>query len=174
MEFTGHAVVLGAMSMADLAALGADGFGGASRPEIKLAVAGAGGWIGCHDAMLVAIGRGDPVASRLERRFDLDDHPRVVRSREHRADVAVFGDDTGFVTIGNGLVGRLEISVELLPGVDHGANAGRRLIEAGLGHVPDGAFVWAQVSPGNAASLRAFLAAGFVPVGAETLIVPAH
>ncbi len=160
--------------MADLAALGADGFGGASRPEIKLAVAGAGGWIGCHDAMLVAIGRGDPVASRLERRFDLDDHPRVVRSREHRADVAVFGDDTGFVTIGNGLVGRLEISVELLPGVDHGANAGRRLIEAGLGHVPDGAFVWAQVSPGNAASLRAFLAAGFVPVGAETLIVPAH
>ena len=27
--------------------------------------------------------------------------------------------------------------------------------------------MWAQVAPGNAASLRAFLAAGFVPVGSE-------
>jgi hypothetical protein len=31
--------------------------------------------------------------------------------------------------------------------------------------------VWAQVSPGNAASVRAFLAAGYRPVGAEALLV---
>jgi hypothetical protein len=33
--------------------------------------------------------------------------------------------------------------------------------------------VWAQVSPGNAQSLRAFLACGFVPIGSEVLIRPA-
>jgi RimJ/RimL family protein N-acetyltransferase len=33
--------------------------------------------------------------------------------------------------------------------------------------VPDGAPLWAQISPANAASVRAFLAAGFRPVGAE-------
>jgi len=32
--------------------------------------------------------------------------------------------------------------------------------------------VFAQVAPGNAASLRAFLAAGFVLIGSEVLIEP--
>jgi hypothetical protein len=32
--------------------------------------------------------------------------------------------------------------------------------------------IWAQVAPGNAASVRAILAAGFSPVGAEALLVP--
>ncbi|NUR85978.1 MAG: GNAT family N-acetyltransferase, partial [Nonomuraea sp.] len=31
--------------------------------------------------------------------------------------------------------------------------------------------LWAQVAPGNAASVRAFLAAGYVPIGAEALLV---
>ena len=66
------------------------------------------------------------------------------------------------------------MSVELLAETRRiGATAGRALIAAGLRHVPTRELVWAQVSPGNAASLRAFLAAGFVPIGAETLIVPA-
>jgi hypothetical protein len=38
--------------------------------------------------------------------------------------------------------------------------------------VPDGRPIWGQVAPGNAASLRAFLAAGYVPVGAEVLLTP--
>jgi hypothetical protein len=37
--------------------------------------------------------------------------------------------------------------------------------------VPHGELVWAQVAPGNAASVRAILAAGFAPVGAEALLV---
>jgi RimJ/RimL family protein N-acetyltransferase len=37
--------------------------------------------------------------------------------------------------------------------------------------VPAEAVVWAQIAPGNAASVRAFLAAGFQPVGAEALLV---
>jgi hypothetical protein len=87
--------------------------------------------------------------------------------------VEVFADERGLVTLGRGLVGRLELSVELLDGEAPGAGAGRALISAGLAAAPRGAFVWAQVAPGNAASLRAFLASGFVPVGSEVLLHPA-
>jgi hypothetical protein len=38
--------------------------------------------------------------------------------------------------------------------------------------LPAGEQVWAQVAPGNAASVRAALAAGFRPVGAEVLLHP--
>jgi hypothetical protein len=38
--------------------------------------------------------------------------------------------------------------------------------------VLDGAPLWAQVAPANTASLRAFLAAGYRPVGAEVLFGP--
>ena len=38
--------------------------------------------------------------------------------------------------------------------------------------VPGGERVWAQVAPANVASLRAFLAAGYRPVGAEVLFGP--
>lgn len=168
-EFTGHAVVLADASHEELAALGADGFGGASHPDIKQAIAGADGTIGSHDAVLVTRGRGPIERPVLERRVDLDDHPRVLRSRRHRLDVEVYADETGMVTIGRGLVGRREVSVELL-GDDRVAGAGRRLIESALHLARNGEAVWAQVAPGNAASLRAFLACGFVPIGAETLI----
>ncbi len=172
-EFTGHAVVLGALSTERLIELGADGFGGVSSPEIKLALAGPGGWVGCHDAVLVAPGRGTPSGgAALRRRADLDDHPRVERSRQHRTGVEVYADDRGVVTLGRGLVGRREISVELFDSAARSTSTGRALIAAGLELVPTDRFVWAQVSPGNAASLRAFLAAGFVPIGAETLIEP--
>jgi L-amino acid N-acyltransferase YncA len=51
-----------------------------------------------------------------------------------------------------------------------GAGLGRTLAAAARHLVPDGAPLWAQVAPGNAASMRAFLAAGFEPVGAEALL----
>jgi RimJ/RimL family protein N-acetyltransferase len=37
--------------------------------------------------------------------------------------------------------------------------------------IPKGDVVFAQVAPGNAASLRAFLAAGFRPIGSEVLFL---
>jgi len=37
--------------------------------------------------------------------------------------------------------------------------------------IPEGDVVFAQVAPGNAASLRAFLAAGFRPIGSEVLFL---
>lgn len=172
-EFTGRSVVLTDRDPDAILRLGADGFGGASHPDVKRLVAGPTGSIGTHDAVLVARGTGsDPDGRRLARRGDLDGHPRVERSRRHRRNVAVYGDDDGFVTIGEGLVGRREVSVELHDPSLGGAGAGRRLVEAALGMLPDGGAVWAQVSPGNTASLRAFLACGFRPIGAETLIRP--
>jgi hypothetical protein len=38
--------------------------------------------------------------------------------------------------------------------------------------VPEDRPVWAQIAPGNASSLRAFLAAGYEPVGSEVLFTP--
>ena len=166
--FTGHAYVLADVSRADLDALGADGYGGASHPEVQRLLAGTGGEIGSIDAVLV--GRGE-IGAPLPRRADLDDHPRVRRAREHRHDVDVYADDAGLVVLGHGLVGRREMAVELSdPAAGGGAGHGRRLIRAGLAALAPGEPVWAQVSPGNARSLRAFLACGFVPICSEILI----
>jgi hypothetical protein len=171
-EFTGHSFVLCDEPHEVLAAAGADGFGGASHPAVTQLLAGAHGTIGSHDAVLVAPGtRPATGIDPLPVRTDLDEHPRVIRAREHRDGVVVHGDAEGFVTIGQGLVGRTEISVELLGDHGHhGRGHGRRLIASGLDLIPPTEWVWAQVAPGNAASLRAFLACGFVPVAAETLV----
>ena len=166
-EFTGRSFVLTDRLQEEVLANGADGFGGASGPDLLRWLAGPDGWIGSHDCVLAARGAGD---GRLPERRDLEDHPRVVRSRRHRREVHVYGDDTGLVTIGRGLVGRSEVSVEVFAGAS--AGAGRRLIDAALGHAPVGEVVFAQVAPGNAASLRAFLSCGFEPIGAETLLLP--
>ena len=74
------------------------------------------------------------------------------------------------VVLGRGLVGRRELSVELFDPSAVSSGAGRRLIAAGLRCVPVGEWCWAQVAPGNARSLRAFLACGFTPIGSEVLI----
>jgi hypothetical protein len=166
-EFTGHAVVLTDRPADDLRALGADGFGGASQPDVLRWLAGPGGWIGSHDVVLVARGTG---GGRLPESAAHEAHPRVVRARAHRRDVRVHADDVGVVTLGRGLVGRLEMSVELFDQAHAGRGAGRRLIAEGLALVEPDSFVFAQVAPGNAASLRAFLTCSFVPIGAETLL----
>lgn len=166
-EFTGHSVVLTEQSAAAVRSRGGDGFGGASAPDLLRWLAGVDGWIGSHDTVLVARGTG---GGALPERADLDDHPRVMRSREHRRHVRVYGDETGVVTIGRGLVDRLEVSVELVG--DQPRGTGRRLITDALALIDHGEVVFAQVAPGNAASLRAFLRCGFVPIGAERLLRP--
>ena len=82
----------------------------------------------------------------------------------------MWGDGGGLVVLGRGLVGRRELSVELLDDTTADPGHGRRLIDAGRDLIPTGEWCWAQVAAGNARSLRAFLAAGFVPVGSEVLI----
>lgn len=168
--FAAHAYVLASVSLDELLAHGADGYGGASKPDVLLWLAGPGGTIGSLDAVLVARGRG---GARLERRADLDHHPRVQRAVHHRRDVEVYADEHGLVTLGLGVGGRREMSIELFDTTARGHGHGRRLIAAGLEQVPEGEWCWAHVAPGNASSLRAFLAAGFVPVCSVVIIEPA-
>jgi len=63
------------------------------------------------------------------------------------------------------------VSIEVEPAL-RGFGLGRGLFTAARGLLPAGQHVWAQVAPGNAASVRAALAAGFRPVGAEVLLHP--
>ncbi len=169
--FTGHAFVLTDRSPGDAVFRGIDGFGGATDPRFLVSLAGPSRAIGSLD--IVAVRRAGSTTSPLPELFDHDDHPRVVRARRHRRDVRVFGDERGIVVIGRGLVGRTEISIELT-GAEHGRATGRGLIDAGLASVGAGEPVYAQVAPGNAASVRMFLSCGFVPIAGEVLFEPSH
>lgn len=73
--------------------------------------------------------------------------------------------------IGRGVAGRWEVAVEVDQPL-RGFGLGRGLFGAALGLLPDGESVWAQVAPGNAASMRALLASGYHHVGAEVLLEP--
>jgi GNAT superfamily N-acetyltransferase len=96
-------------------------------------------------------------------------HPRVARALRYRDDVRAWETPGGVVVIGRGVAGRWEVAVEVEPGY-RGKGLGRELALAARHLVPGGAPLWAQISPGNAASVRAFLAAGYQPVGAEALL----
>jgi RimJ/RimL family protein N-acetyltransferase len=168
-EFTAHAVVATALSKAEVPAQGFDAYGGIVSPDSLRWLAGPDGDTECLDSVLVRRGTG---RSELQARTDLDDHPRVVASRHRRTNVTVYGTDQGLITVGRGLADRWEISVELFPSTEGGHGVGRALISETVGHVPNGEPVFASVAPGNATSLRAFLACGFIPIGAEVIIHP--
>lgn len=167
--FTGHAFIAADVDLDSTIRMGADGFGGALAPDFLTWLAGASGRILEIDAILVAFGRG--LTSTLPRRFDLDQHPRVELARSLRSDVTVFGDDRGLVTVSRGIARRLEMSIEL-PDANCGLGTGRKLIAEALNGLPREEPVFAAVSPGNARSLRAFLSAGFKPIGSEVIIIP--
>jgi GNAT superfamily N-acetyltransferase len=97
-------------------------------------------------------------------------HPRVRRALRYRSDVTVYATAGAVLIIGRGLVDRWEVAIEVEPDY-RGKGLGRALAAAARHLGPGDRPVWAQVAPGNAASLRAFLAAGFVPVGEEALLV---
>ena len=171
LALTAHSLVATHLTRADLADVPFDGYGGTVSPRTLLRLAD-GGSMGVHDVVLVAHGQGGngtgsgpglPATSRW------DDHPRVRYARSMRHDVVVHGDERGFVTLGTGVAGRRELSIEVVSGL-RGTGAGRALLGAALGAVPHGAPAFAVVSPGNARSLRAFLSQGFVPIGSEVLI----
>jgi hypothetical protein len=121
-----------------------------------------------HDALLVTVGDGTGAPAWLER-DDAFSHARVDEAAQFRAIEGIWTDGRGnLVMVGRGLCGRWEVGYEVAP--EHrNEGLGRRLVAAGRGLVPAGEPLWAQVAPGNAASLRSTLAAGFAPVGAEVL-----
>lgn len=124
-----------------------------------------------HDVVLVALATDD---EHHDPEVALDrvvlDHPRVARADRHRHGLRVYAPvgGGGVLVLGRGITNRWEIAFE----VDRdarGRGLGRALARAALGLLPAGTPVWAQVAPGNAASLRAVVGAGYRPVGAEVL-----
>jgi hypothetical protein len=165
-SFTGHAVIASDLPGERLRSLGADGFGGASRPEVLLAVAGPGGEVGTVDVTLV--GRGAGASGALQETDALDAHPRVRHARRIRDDVRVYADERGLVTLARGLAGRPELSLELA-GDRQGRRLGRSLLQDGVGLLPEGAPVFAGVAPGNARSLRKFIAACYAVLCSQSI-----
>jgi GNAT superfamily N-acetyltransferase len=97
-------------------------------------------------------------------------HPRVTRAHAHRDGVRVFESAGGkaVVVLGHGLAERLEVAFEVDPAHRGGGLAAAALVEARRLVGPAGV-LYAQTAPANVPSLRALLAAGFAPIGAEAL-----
>ena len=98
-------------------------------------------------------------------------HARISRALSYRDDVRAWRtqDGSGVILLGRGVAGRRETAIE----VDENRRSrglGRALAQAARHLAEPGEPLWAQVAPANAASVRAFLAAGFMPVGAEILL----
>jgi hypothetical protein len=167
-SFTGHVYLATALPRSAWDGVPLDGFGAALDPSVLQKLAGVAGEVGVLDVTLFAHGRG---GSGLPPRPDLADHPRVLHARGLRTDIRVHGDERGLVTVAAGHAGRTEISVEVFDA--GGRGSGRALVAEALRLAPDGEPVFAAVSPGNARSLRAFLAVGFTPIGSEVWIRPA-
>jgi GNAT superfamily N-acetyltransferase len=173
--FTGHAVLVVPDDVDDakLAALEPDGFGGAADPRLVASLAGESGWIDSLDVLLAAPGSVEP-ARALTRRMDLADRPRARRAASLRTAVEVYGaadhDDAVF-TIGRGIGGLPELSFEISPEV-RGSGLGRRLITDARSLVKPDETLLVSVAPGNVASLRATLAAGFRPIAGVQLFRP--
>ena len=92
--------------------------------------------------------------------------PRLARALRYRNAVQAWRADGGILLLGRGIADRWEVAIEVDPG-RRGAGLGRGLATAARHMLPPGTPLWAQIAPANAASVRAFLAAGFMPVGAE-------
>ncbi|MGI5350912.1 GNAT family N-acetyltransferase [Streptomyces sp. CA-250714] len=183
LALTGHAVVF-----ADLPAewirrhLPPGDLGAPLAPPFLTALcARTGRWAETHDVLLAlppgagAAAYDAGLVSELEETSD-QSHPRVRRALAHRSDVRVWTAAGGTVVTGRGVADRWEVSVEVEQAA-RGTGLGRALAAAARALVPRDETLWAQVAPGNAASLRAFLAAGFTPIGAEVLLSradPAH
>jgi GNAT superfamily N-acetyltransferase len=104
---------------------------------------------------------------------DGSDHARVGRALHYRDDVRAWqtADAGGVLIIGRGVAGRWETAIEVGP-AHRGRGLGTRLARSARQLAPADATLWAQIAPANAVSVRAFLAAGFRPIGAEALFSP--
>lgn len=150
--------------------LGANRLAGPVEPRFVQWLAGrVNGRARNHEVILAGIGTGSrPDAFQPEPNWP--DHERAGHGARLRRDVHgwTYRDGQGIVLIGRGLVDRLEIAYETAP--DAPAGTGSAMVRDALGLVPAGTPLFAQVAPGNARSLRAALAAGYRPLGGETLI----
>lgn len=171
--FTAHSVVFvdedPEWVHATLATIGCDALAATMNPRFLTALLDrTGRGTDTIDLLTVASALPGPPPVALTE-LTSQDHPRVRSARRRRSDVRVWAADGGVVTLGRGVAGRWETSLEVDPEVrQHGL--GRRLALAARHLVPDGDPVWSQQAAGNARSIRAFQGAGYRPVGAEALL----
>jgi hypothetical protein len=106
----------------------------------------------------------------LLREITDDRRPRMERAAARRHGVRVFTDPSGLATLilGRGFALRQEVAIEVPPTHRGRGIAARALVEIRRVVAPD-EVLFAQIAPGNAASLRTFLTAGFRPIGSEAL-----
>ena len=106
-------------------------------------------------------------------RPDLSSHPRAQYAASIRDTPRTYGYPdparSAVAILSTGLAGLTELSFELEPDRRGGGQA-TGLIRAALAALPAGELVVAAATPGNAASLRALLAAGFTPLGSVQLL----
>jgi GNAT superfamily N-acetyltransferase len=136
------------------------------------------GWLGVRlgsrpgslDVVLAADGVGGDPPLELRPGVGLDRHERVARALRYRDDLTTWTAQggAGVLVLGRGLAGRREVSFEVDP-ARRDRGLGRLLVAAARHLTPPGEVLFAQVAPGNAASLRVVEAAGFRPIGAEVL-----
>lgn len=104
------------------------------------------------------------------------DSERVRRARGLRADVEFLVPPIGgaVVTLGTGLAGRRELSMEVSDESSRNAGLGTRLVRAAVCRAPTDEAVFASVAPGNARSLRLPAAGRVRPHrgGVPLLLVP--
>jgi hypothetical protein len=119
------------------------------------------------DLLLAARGLGGRTTLR---ETTSEGHPRVTRANARRDQVRVFTDPTGAATImlGRGVADRTEVAIEIEPNRRNQGVARQALTEARRIIGAD-QLLFAQTAPGNAASIRTLLTAGFQPIGSEVL-----
>jgi GNAT superfamily N-acetyltransferase len=168
--FTAHSVVFVDLDPAWVRGLLPPGdLSGPLLPPFLQALSGATGRrVNSTDLLCVAAPQPGPPEIMLTPAVP-SGHPRITRALRHRDHVRAWETPGAMVSIGRGVAGRWEVALEVEPGY-RGKGLGRELAAAARHLVPDAAPLWAQIAPGNAASVRAFLAAGFQPVGAEALL----
>jgi GNAT superfamily N-acetyltransferase len=172
LAFTAHHVVAAAVDPDLVAARLPDGDLSAPMGPAFL------GWLGDRlgsrpgslDVVLAAGGLGGSPPLELTPGVDLDRHERVARALRYRSDLQVWAaeGDAGVLVLGRGLAGRREVAFEVDP-ARRNRGLGRSLAAAARHLTPPGETLFAQVAPGNAASLRVVEVAGFRPIGAEVL-----
>ena len=170
-DFTAHLVVAADVPADDvLNALPTGDLSAWTHPSFQLWLAERLGTKPGSRDLVMAAPPTDHADLELTPRDDLGGHDRVRRAARYRTDLRVFTDpeELGVLVVGLGLAGRLECAFEVEPAARH-RGLGRRLALAARTFVRDGRAIFAQVAPGNVASVRALLSAGFRPIGGEVL-----